>query len=237
MKIIAFPFAGGNQYSYRFFEEELKKNGIKILTIEYPGRGSKMKISLEKDIFKIVQNIMPQVISEILDLREEEPYFFYGHSMGGLMAYLVAVELSKTKLKPPLKLITSARCAPKVKYNRGVSQLKSSEFWEIMKKMGGTPSEIFENEMLREYFEPIIKSDYLAVESYKYLSNKPLDYPIDVFYGSDDIFSKEEMSQWENETNKNFTLKELNGGHFFIFNYTDFFISHFKESFLEATVN
>lgn len=42
MKLIAFPFAGGNKYSFDFLRPYLKSNKMALRVLEYPGRGQRI---------------------------------------------------------------------------------------------------------------------------------------------------------------------------------------------------
>ncbi|CAL2079458.1 Thioesterase domain-containing protein [Tenacibaculum sp. 190524A02b] len=231
MRIIAFPFAGGNSYSFKFLEEALAKNKITIEAVEYPGRGNKISEPLTSNIGEIIKKVIPQVLQKVMSLKENEPYMLYGHSMGGLIAYLTAIELAKTKLPKPKCLVVSGKSAPAVKYNRGISKMTSEDFWNTMKKVGGTPDELLNNEILKEFYEPIIKSDYKAVEDYEYKQERKLKYPIDVFYGRDDIFPLEQMLPWVQETTEDIKTYELSGGHFFIYDHVPLLVEHFTSVF------
>lgn len=227
MKIIAFPFAGGNIYSFRFLENELAPKGISVKVIEYPGRGNRIAEPLGENIDDILKKVMPQVIEEVSKMKDNEFYILYGHSMGGLISYLVANELMKTKLPKPLRLVVSGKSAPSVLYNKGISKMISKKFWDSIETTGGTSQELLDSEILREFYEPIIKSDYRAVENYIYKQDEILNYPIDVFYGSDDVFPIKEMKPWENETTASSKTYELSGGHFFIYNHVLLLTNHF----------
>jgi len=230
MKIIAFPFAGGNIYSFRFLENELLAKGISIEVIEYPGRGNRIVEPLSENIDAILKEIMPQVIQEISNLKRNEPYILYGHSMGALMSYLVAIELMNTNLTKPLRLVVSGKSAPSVPYNKGISKMTSKEFWDTMQTTGGTPKELLNSEMLREFYEPIIKSDYKAVENYQYQHDKKLNYPIDIFYGNDDVFPLNDMKPWNNETIASSKIYGLSGGHFFIYDHVSILVDYFTNT-------
>lgn len=228
MKIIAFPFAGGNSYSFKFLETELLKHNIAMETIEYPGRGNRVSEALVGDIEDIKKKIMAQVLQKVMNIGDHESYVLYGHSMGGLTAYLIALELMKTKLPAPKRLIVSGKSAPAIKYNRGISKMTSEDFWRTMQAIGGTPEELLQNDMLKKFYEPIIKSDYKAVEDFEYKQERKLKYPIDVFYGSDDIFPLEQMTPWGQETVEKMKTYELTGGHFFIYDHVPVLVNHFK---------
>ncbi len=106
--IWCFPFAGASYYSYRPLFKNIE-NSFTIKYLELPGRGNRMNEPLLYSYDDILDDIYKQVKGEI-----EEPYIFFGHSMGAQLAFdTTHLLLSERNLKP-LKLVVSGRGAPAV---------------------------------------------------------------------------------------------------------------------------
>src|SRR5262249_31116493 len=86
--LFCLPFAGGNKYAFREFEK-LSPPYLNFIPIEYPGRGSRSNEPLLGDIGYLADDVFVQIERAI----GSRPYSIYGHSMGALLAYLVARKL------------------------------------------------------------------------------------------------------------------------------------------------
>lgn len=129
--IIALPYAGGNIYSYNNFE---------LLTIPKYYNIDRSKYNIT-DIHFLVDHLIEEIIMLI---SEVENYYLYGHSMGGLMAFLVCRKLQERKIRLPQKLIISGRKAPELVRTEKLSELSDEAFLESLIPLGGdsfrTPS-------------------------------------------------------------------------------------------------
>lgn len=213
LKVIALPFAGGNMYSYNFLRTLIEPRQIEVVALEYPGRGRRMGEPLLESLEEIVADILEQLLPEVSDSE----YVIYGHSMGGLVGYLLCQEIAQRGLKKPLKLIVSGSAPPSVREDDKIHHLPSEGFWEKMMDLGGIPDELLAEPALKILFEKILRADFKAIEEYHYAGKANLAIPIDVFYGSKE---KEkdiaQIDEWKGETNKPVRIIRLPGNHFFI---------------------
>ena len=220
MKIIAFTFAGGNKYSFRKFTDIINN----FIVIEYPGRGLRMSEYLFTELDAIVEDLFLIVQKEITSTQN---YVIYGHSMGALVAYLICHKINELKIMSPKKLIFSGKKSPVIIKKNKISKQPDEIFWKEVVKIGGIPDELLGYPELIDFYLPILKADFTAIENYQYEKKEKLTIPIDVFYGSEEA-SEEEMLGWKEETTEKVTITQLKGNHFFIFNHIDFFTNYFK---------
>jgi surfactin synthase thioesterase subunit len=223
MKIIAFTFAGGNKYSFNnLFQKEWKK-----VVLEYPGRGARMTESLLTDMKAIIADVYPKVKQEI---ATSEAYIIYGHSMGSMVAYEVCKRIEKDGLPLPAKLIINGVKGPQHCKEKIISNLSDHDFWDEITQLGGIPDEIGSDPELVDFFAPILKADYKCVEGYQYDAVSPvINVPIDVFYGSEEDITEEEVAGWKEVSSKAVNITELSGNHFFIFEHNEFFTNYFQQ--------
>ncbi|WP_209405585.1 thioesterase II family protein [Pseudozobellia sp. WGM2] len=222
MKIIAFPYAGGNKYSYDFLKPYLKKKMV-LEVFENPGRGKRV---LEKSLDSIGAIIDDLSIRVIPSIRKNEPYIMYGHSMGALIAFLICKRIQEKRLKLPLKLIVSGKKAPHSPREQKISSYPSAQFWEELTSLGGIPKEVDNEIQLRDFFEPIIKADFRAIEEYSFKKSRQLDIPIDVLYGNEELKNKNDFLDWNRETTNKVTLYPFEGNHFFIHKHAQDIANH-----------
>lgn len=213
--LVMFPFGGGNTYSYRGLIEHLEKT-YDIVCVELPGRNYFMSEPLVANIDRLVEFVLKTWISPCMQNR---PYVFYGHSMGALIAYELTKEIVRRNMSAPSHVIASGRAAPSVARKRILHDLPSAQFWDELKRMGGMPESLLQNEELCEYFEPIIRNDFKAVETYRYTSTMPLNIPMTVMSGSNENISKDALDLWKKETTGEIRFLEYSGNHFFLFDH------------------
>lgn len=214
VRIICFPFAGGNKYSYN----KLFGNSIKFSGLDVSGKALKLN----------EQQIVDSIIEDILRLSiNDDNYVIYGHSMGSLIGYLVCQRIEELGVKKPLKLVISGMNAPSMKREKLISHLPDTLFWKEIIKFGGIPDELQNFPELIDFYTPILKADLKAVENYQYVKKEKLTIPIDVFYGSEDT-TIEKVHGWKEETEEKVTITQMHGSHFFIFDHIEFFTQYFK---------
>lgn len=213
MNLICFPYAGGSKYSYGSFKSAAPK-GINVVPIELPGRGDRFMEPLLVDINSMVEDLFDQLKGYI-----HKPYVLYGHSMGALLSWLTAKKIANANLPLPQQLIITGCEGPSVKdeSEKLRSQLPPDEFIEELKILGGISHDILQDKSFLEFFEPILRTDFKAIEGYKYLKSAPLNIPVCVIYGSEEEITPEEASCWQEEFNLPVEVIQLPGDHFFIF--------------------
>ena len=211
IQLICLPFAGGNKFSYRQLAQSCP-SFINAVTLEYPGRGQRAGEPLETDIMRLVDDIYRQ-------LKDLSPtYAIYGHSMGGLIAFLLARKLIKNNDQVPLHLFISGASAPSARSRNEKEKhlLDTEEFIEELKRLDGCPAEILEDKELLNYLVPILRADFKACETYQYEISEPLNIPMTVMTGDCEDMDLEDINRWQNESNHQVDYKTMKGNHFFI---------------------
>jgi surfactin synthase thioesterase subunit len=221
------PFAGGSRFSYRVFEENATPL-FKVIPIEYPGRGSRASETLLTDTSAIVEDAYIQIKDKIGNQR----YAIYGHSMGGIVAWLLSRKIVEKKLPLPEHLFISGTPGP-------ASESRKQDNWHLLDKkefiqriieLNGCSSEVLENPELLEYFEPILRADFQAIESFSFKPVPPLPISLTIITGTEEAISLEDIYLWKQETEKTASFRQLKGGHFFIYEHVKAIISIIRES-------
>ncbi|MDZ4679099.1 MAG: thioesterase domain-containing protein [Saprospiraceae bacterium] len=211
--LFCIPFAGGNKYSYTGFQR-IAPSHLELIALELPGRGKRLTEECLTHVDQMVADILP-----IIRQHAGQPYAIYGHSLGSLLAYLVAKKIIKENLPRPLRLILTGRGGASVKRMDTPRYLLEKEaFIESLREMGGM-SEVLESEELMEFFEPIIRADLQAAETYEYEAATPFDIPVTVMIGDGEGITIEEANAWQSETTSPIVLNVFPGNHFFIFDH------------------
>ncbi|MBE7172518.1 MAG: thioesterase [Williamsia sp.] len=216
LNLFCLPFAGGNSYSYRQYAEKASSY-LNVFPVDYPGHGTRMHEPLIEDIRVLVHDMYLQISPKI----GRTDYAIYGHSLGGLVGYLVTRELLKNNHKAPLHLFITGTSGPAAlsRTDKKRHLLPRDEFLAEIKRYGGMPDEILDNDEWMDFFEPILRADFKVSENYIYGNDPPLKIPITVITGSEEDIETADISIWQKETNCTIDFKQLPGNHFFIFDY------------------
>jgi surfactin synthase thioesterase subunit len=231
VNLFCFPFAGGSKYSYNNYVSLANKN-IKVIPIDYPGRGLRFKEPLVKKLDTIIEACFDKIKNDL-----QKPYAIYGHSMGTIISYLVTKRIIKEGLNPPSNLFLSGRGGPSVVYNEPARYLlPSNEFRNQLKEMGGCPDEVLNDEDLMSFFEPILRADFEALEVYQYEEPQPFDIPITVMIGEQERVTIEQASAWQKETKVKIDLIRFPGKHFFIYDHAPEIMKIIEQKLLNENV-
>jgi len=211
-RLFFFPYAGGAPSAFHKWCKELPDN-IEALIVHYPGRGSRYKEPPIKELSILVENIY-QAIQPFLD----KPFAFFGHSMGGIIAFELAQVLKQNNSPQPIALFMSACGVPHIPNpNQPIHSLSDIEFLQSVKDLNGTPSEILDQPELMQLLLPTLRADFELIETYQFASTSPINCPIFAFGGLDDPrVSRERIEAWAIHTNSHFEANFFEGDHFFI---------------------
>ena len=106
VQLICFPHAGGSASSYYRLSELLAPD-VAVSAVQYPGRQNRQN---EPCIESIEE--MAAAVARALTGTLQQPYAFFGHSMGAVVAYETARLLHRDAVPGPAHFIASGRRAP-----------------------------------------------------------------------------------------------------------------------------
>ena len=220
-RLFFFPYAGGGPSVFSKWLIELP-GYIEGYVAHYPGRGSRYQEPPIKSLAVLVERLH-QAIQPLLD----KPFVFYGHSLGGLVAFELTLRLRKDKFPQPAMLFVSASEAPHL-YDPHpiIHKLPDADFSQALQRLNGTPSELLGHTDLMTLLLPMLRADFEAIENYRYVPDEPpLHIPIIAFGGLDDHrVSREHLEGWAKHTNMRFSSQYFSGDHFFLNTSTDLII-------------
>ncbi len=213
LRLFLFPYAGGAPSSFNKWVAEFPNN-IEISIVHYPGRGSRYNEPPIRELPVLVDEI-DRAIQPVLD----KPFIFFGHSLGGVLAFELARQLSQQNLPQPNILFVSACGAPHIpKLNLPIHALPDPEFVRSLQELNGLPAEVEKDSELMQLLLPALRADFEAAESYQYTSNEHrLGCPIIAFGGTDDFHvDRDRLEGWGCQTKGSFKSQIFSGDHFFI---------------------
>lgn len=212
VRLFCFPYAGGSSQIYHGWPQHLPSE-IEVVAVELPGRGRRFREAPFTDLNRLVQDLMLA-----LPAYFDKPFAFFGHSMGGLIAFELTHQMVGN-LPQPLHLIVSGHEAPQnLPVRQPIHHLPEAQFIEEIRQFNGTPDELLESEEFRKLFLPVLRSDFTLLETYQYNAQKEhLNIPITVFGGlQDPNITYEDLRDWQSQTQKDCSVVLFAGDHFFL---------------------
>lgn len=225
IQIFLLHFAGGSIYSYEFLKNELIDD-FEYYPLELPGRGKRN----DEGLLYSKEDTIQDYFGQIKSLRNNNPYIIYGHSMGATLGVSVAKKMEEIGDAPEF-LIVSGNPGPGINSSEEKRFLMDDFQFKIeLRKLGGIPEEVLDNEELYEFFAPIMRADFQVLENDDF-SEKGLkvNVPIMALMG-DEEENIDRIENWNHFTTNDFSYKILPGNHFFIYKASNELIEIFKKS-------
>lgn len=220
MELICIPYAGGSVFSYEKWRGLLNP-GVELCLFELAGRGTRSQEPLYQNLHEAVDDIYA-CMNERFNIMET-PFALFGYSMGSLIAYELAHKIKELLGQNPQHIFFAAKQPPDYTSNNKILHtLPMQELINELTAMGGTPSEVFQDPMLRDYYLPIIKSDLRITENYRYIQRESkLNCDITTIDGIYDHMLKSPIEGWQKHSNLECYTYKLEGDHFFIHTHTN----------------
>ncbi|MEV6671061.1 alpha/beta fold hydrolase [Streptomyces sp. NPDC051162] len=215
-RLVCFPFAGGAANCYFQLSRALSPE-VEVLVIQYPGRQER----LDEPCMESVQALADRIFDELSEHGlADQPLTLFGHSMGSLVAFEVALRLQGHRTTPR-SLIASGSRAPSARHE-GSSSFTDEELIEELRNLNGTDEKLLLNQEFMTLVLTVLRSDYRAVASYHHASNSRLSCPITVLSGDQDpLVPAATAGAWEQHTSLAFRQQVFPGGHFFLDDHVD----------------
>ena len=212
LRLFCFPYAGGGANTYREWPAGLP-NSVRVCPVQLPGRETRLReLPLNQ-----ISSLVPAIADAILPYLQQ-PFAFYGHSMGALIGFELSRYLRREHGLQPAQLFVSARSAPQLPpLEPPIHLLPEPEFAERLRELDGTPRQVLEEPELMQMMIPILRADFTVCETYVYTDDLPFDFPITVYGGlQDKKITRDRLDAWRVHTTAPFAVRMFPGGHFFI---------------------
>ncbi len=209
-RLVCFPHAGGSASFYHPLSARLHPN-VEVLAVQYPGRQDRRRERPVDTIAGLAQGVFAALAG-----HDEQPMAFFGHSMGAVVAFEVGRLMQARTGVAPVHLFASGRRAPSTHRPGAVHRYSDEALVAELIHVGGTDPALLRDQELLATILPMVRSDYRAVETYRYASGAPLACPITVLVGDrDPQTTGEEAAAWRAHGAGEFDLRVFPGGHFF----------------------
>ena len=161
-RLFCLPFAGGTPGVYRAWSPLLPAD-VDVAAVQLPGRTPGSGEPLLATIEEIIDVLLPEV-----QAATDVPFALFGHSMGALVAFELALALEDADGPAPDCLFVSGRKAPD-ELHRGpfLHALPDDEFLDALAvRFGGVPDAIRAEPELLALLLPALRADVRTFETY-----------------------------------------------------------------------
>ncbi|MEU5959403.1 alpha/beta fold hydrolase [Streptomyces sp. NPDC047525] len=211
LRLVCFPHAGGSASAFLRLARELP-DGLDVLSVQYPGRQDRRHEERSTSL-----HTLAEAVADALGPDTVEPYAFFGHSMGAVVAYETARLLAQRDLPGPTRLFLSGRGAPTPLPGVHDRLSTDADVLAAVRRLGGTDQAVLQDPELLDMVMPVLRADYRALGSYTWRGGAPLDTPVTVLAGDrDPVVTVQEATEWRDHTRGDFSLEVFSGGHFYL---------------------
>lgn len=210
-RLFCFPYAGANAMVFRTWPADLPPD-VELSVAQLPGRGLRIR---EASITRIEPLV--EALGQALE-PSSVPFVLFGHSMGGLVAFMLCRWLRARGWPAPMHLFVSGRRAPQIPDSfPPVGELTDAYLLARLRRYGGTPEEILAEPELLQMILPIFRADLELLGAHRHVPAEPLDLPLTALGGTEDEqASPARLEGWREHTRGPFVLRLVEGGHFFV---------------------
>ncbi|MEO8658735.1 MAG: alpha/beta fold hydrolase [Bryobacteraceae bacterium] len=211
LRLFCFPYAGGGTLPYRKWAPSLQETAY-VCPVRLPGRESRLNETPVESMSDLVTTLARE-----LESLPASPFAFFGHSMGGVIAFELARELRRRGKPMPTVLIASAARAPQFRLNhQPPPEPSETEFLEQIRRMDGIPPDVLANEELLRLAMPALRADARMYTRYVYTPEDPLALPVFAYGGdADPNVTIQHLQAWNLQTTAAFEARTFPGAHFY----------------------
>ncbi len=216
LRLICLPHAGAGASTYYRWREALRRVGVDLAAVQYPGREDRMS---DPPITSFDQ-MVTAIVGAWEEIAGSTRCMLLGHSLGAALGFEVVLELSRRGCRNlPQQLFVSGRNPPHVKRTRrNIADLPDDEFIRslLIDYPASLPPEILEHPEMLRIVTRVLRWDIATNESYGGGVRPSLSMPITVFGGYDDPWtSAESLAEWQRYSSHRCSVHMFPGGHFF----------------------
>ena len=218
VRLFCLHHAGGGASAFKSWLPSIP-GWIDIVSLQMPGREER----LSETPLTFIDPLM-DALSRTIRSFDPIPYAFFGHSMGGLVSFILARKLqyAETQMAHPSHLFISATPPPRAKKAETEADLTDESLVAEMIKLGGTPKELLESADYRNFILPAMRADAELCERLKESSLEPVDADMTIMFGQrDPMMSMTDALGWKPLTTGKFDIQPFGGDHFYLREHKD----------------
>ncbi|WP_082874947.1 thioesterase domain-containing protein [Burkholderia sp. MSMB1589WGS] len=154
---------------------------------------------------------------DALDCWHDKPFAFYGHSLGGLIAYEVAIALRRRGVAGPRMLFVGASYAPSAERKANTQFEDDQSLLRTVRRFGGVDDSFAAEPEFMRYFLPVMAADLTLFNRYACdAAQDRLDCPVVALFDTHGAHHDcASMAQWGLHTRGSFHAAGSSRWHFF----------------------
>ncbi|MFD6339194.1 thioesterase II family protein [Streptomyces sp. NPDC060131] len=211
VRLFCFPYAGGGTSIFRSWASHLDES-VEVCPVLLPGREERFSEPPHTRVTELVPLLADRMASWF-----DKPFAFFGHSMGGEIAFALAEFLCAQgpgTARPGHVFVSG--CIP---FPGPVQRhtLPDPELLAEVREMNGAPAEFLNSPELIELMLPTLRADFTLAETALPDPAAVLPVPLTAFAGTDDPEAGPGQAKaWARHAGGPFEMHELAGDHFFL---------------------
>ncbi|WP_234542828.1 thioesterase II family protein [Streptomyces shenzhenensis] len=215
LTLVCLGFCGGGTGQYHQWNSVVPAD-VDLAAVCYPGREGRFHEGFAQDW----ERLAADATQAVLAAAAEGPYVLFGHSMGGWMAFDVAVRIERSGGPIPQALVVSSANAP----SRGLTfkdmfpaqHDTDEQLLDWMNMHGMMPEHVVSDPDLQELAIELLRADIRVRDAFRYIPNSRVSMPVQVLSGaSDTVIEPNAGEQWRDLALGEFRHDVLPGGHFY----------------------
>ncbi len=215
IRLFCFHHAGGGALTFAGWQRRVGP-GVSVLPVRLPGRETRRREERITDGVRLVEELQSDLGSLL-----QEPYAFYGHSLGALVAYRFAEQRVRAGLRPPELLAVGACSAPQLPAPLLQTLLNPAlpdeELILTLGDQDSIPAPLRSRIGWLGNALATLRADLLLAQSLRTAPMTALPCPLDAFAGEvDPLVSATEVNAWKHCTTNRFRFRTIRGTHFFV---------------------
>ncbi len=223
LRLFCFPYSGAGASVYNSWIERLPAT-IELCAVQLPGRETRLAEPPHQELSTLVEAVATALLP-----YTNQPFAFFGHSMGALLSFELTRYLRSHHHIQPLHLFVSGHSAPQLdRMQPPIHDLPDPELIQELRRYNGTPEAVFAHPELLNMLLPILRADFALYETYAYRPDAPLNCPLSVFGGLQDREAPyERLEPWRAQTRGTCALEMFPGDHFYFNHESTLFFQSF----------
>ncbi|MET8628250.1 alpha/beta fold hydrolase [Kitasatospora sp. NPDC004669] len=217
VRLLAFHHAGGSATAYLPLAQDLRP-GCESLLFELPGRDEGEGALRARDFEDAVARLADDFRAAV-----DRPSVVLAHSMGALLAHRLVGALPAQRRALVRAVVVSAARSPRSAAGHAtmpqapfVARTRESVLSDL-RRFGGCPPELFEDEQLVEHFVDVLGHDLHLADTYAPADGHHAGIPYHVWYGTEDeTLAPDDLHSWAECGPDTVTLRGFAGGHFYL---------------------
>lgn len=212
VRLLCLHYAGGSEAAFRSWHTDVPA-GVELTSVTLPSTHPVGGRRVHLDAESVVDYLNSEYAAEL-----DDEHVLVGHSMGGLLAYLLARRRIEAGQRPPAGIAIMASVAPHRTWQRlpDIDSLDDEQFAALLARFGGVPDMLLRRPQWLRPLLPVIRDDLRICQNYRHRPQAgDLPVPMHVIGGlRDTLVVPEAINAWR-ELHSEASIEFLDSGHFF----------------------